>query len=129
MVSRTSWLRLVPVLVIVLLLSGPTAVQSQCANVAGQMTMTDTATPSFIAITKTLAAAANCMTTAMNALGCGESPASPFETMLTASALTGTMTPYCQWLCTCGGRGTVVVRTDSSDGLPVELMEFAIEAD
>ena len=122
---RSSWFRLV--LVLVMLLGIPAAVDSQCA-VTMQMTTTFTGTPDLIIITKTLSMAGNCVTAMSNADGCGRAPAASMATMLVASAYTNTMNPYCSWVCNCGsGYTNENIVTDSSDGLPVELMDFSIE--
>ena len=68
-----------------------------------------------------------CVATASNAYGCY--PALAPDTMnvsfLLASAMTATtmtMNVSCVWDCDCG-----TVTIDNSDGLPVELMEFAVD--
>lgn len=79
----------------------------------------------FNSVMKTLNGTYVCMyVTGMNASLCAP-PATQPRMTVTASAAVGTPMPSCQWTCT-GGCGTVTI--DNTDGLPVELMEFDVEA-
>ena len=63
------------------------------------------------------------LTMSMNVIACNPSAAAT-RSLLSASALTASTNPSCGWSCGCG---PVVI--DSTDGLPVELMGFSIEAE
>ena len=67
-----------------------------------------------------------CMTMAYNAF-CGDDPGTPMLLSAQAIGTQITMSPACVWDCAVAGCGTIT--TDSSDGLPVELMDFEIEDD
>ncbi len=125
--TRKLRLWLVSVLILACLLVVPAQVRSQC-NVTNTMSYL-TFAPMTVFITKTLSAPASCMTTAMNAFGCF--PGSMFfnQAQLNATALSGTVGPFCNWSCTCGTGAPPHVTTGPADGLPVELMDFAVEDD
>jgi len=116
---------LVPILILICLFVLPAQVGSQC-----NVTMTNsfpTLSPTIMIFTKTLSAPTVCMTTGMNAAFCFPG-AAPFATnMLYASAFSGTANPFCNWSCGCGVGPAPHVTINSSDGLPVELMDFSIE--
>lgn len=122
--NRKKPLWLAPILVLVCLLVLPAEVVSQC-NVTMTMSYA-TFAPATINVTKTLSAAAACMTTAMNAYGCFPGAASFTTNMLNATRM-GTANPFCNWSCACGVGSAPHVTINNSDGLPVELMDFAIE--
>ena len=64
----------------------------------------------------------------MNAASCFPGPAVMVITQFFAVGMTTSVAPYCNWSCTCGTGPAPHVIIDSSDGLPVELMEFSVEA-
>jgi len=66
---------------------------------------------------------------AQNAAFCFPSIVAPIPvTFLYAVALPATTSPYCNWTCYCPPMSPQQFFTiDSSDGLPVELMDFTVE--
>ena len=119
-------------LVLVCLVALPLSLSSQCntTNITGG-TYTNTTTGSlpYYYVTKTISNANTCtLTMFMSILLCdpGGEPVATGATgmtgMLTASAYTTATNPSCGWICDCGA---VVI--DGSSGLPVELMDFAVE--
>ncbi len=109
---------------ILILMAGVDPARAQC-NTTGNPNMTTFPTGPTIVITKYLTAATTCTGTVSTALACYPSNGEVVTglTFLVASALTATVNPVCQWNCGCG-----TVTTDTGDGLPVELMDFEIEA-
>ncbi len=116
--------RLWPLLVLIVasIFIQPARVESGCAVTSTSNQMIGNA----YTILKFLGGFTNCTRTMNMAMTC--SPAGPLSTSgLLARATTGTiatMSVSCGWTCGCGG-----VTTDGSDGLPVELMDFAVEDD
>ena len=113
------------VLIVGTLLVQPVRVEAQC-NVTMIMSFPTNA-PATINKTKTLSAAASCMTTAMNAFFCFPGGAFFNTNMLYATAMSATVGPFCNWSCTCGVGAPPHVRITGADGLPVELMDFYID--
>ncbi|MDA8018201.1 MAG: hypothetical protein MPN21_12210 [Thermoanaerobaculia bacterium] len=112
---------LVLILLLACLLAQPTAVESQC-SVSTTVTMMFGGTT---AVYKILTAPALCQTTMMNAFFC--SPTAAMTTNFLLASNMGTVNPSCAWSCACGTGAPPHVTIDSSDGLPVELMDFAVE--
>ncbi len=74
---------------------------------------------------KYLTAPRNCVPAGTVSAACGANPSTAAAGDLTAQ-VTGTQlsgSPSCQWNCT-GGCGTITI--DTTDGLPVELMDFEV---
>lgn len=122
--SRKPKTWLTAVLVTVGLLAVPTAVTSQCV-VASTMTQMPGSMSTDVA--KILTAPAFCQSTAMNAAFCSPTAGGFTTTYLLANAMSATMSPFCNWDCACGTGTPPDVVIDGSDGLPVELMDFAVE--
>lgn len=105
----------------------PGSVMGQCV-VINTMSYT-TSAPATVFITKTLSSAAMCRVTVS---GDGAAQCFPgtmyFNTaMLYAVRTGGSPDPFCNWECDCGTGAPPHVTTGTSDGLPVELMEFQID--
>ena len=124
---RKTRLWLAPFLILLCLLVVPAEVRSQC-NVTMTMSFT-TSAPATIFITKTLSMATSCMTTAMGPNGCFPGAAFFNTAMLYASRFASAPNPYCNWSCGCGTGPLPHVTIGPTDGLPVELMDFAVEDD
>lgn len=133
MVRRSSF-RLVAFLAVVALMAHGAPAQAQCSvtNAGGGTTAGN------IYVYKTVAAATKCKLTGFNnVLEChpgGQPPTMTGATRLngfvTATAAPMAINPYCKWKCYCPtGPTTAQVTISGSDGLPVELMDFAIEDD
>ena len=74
-------------------------------------------------VSKYLSTSYTCsLTMSMNVFNCYPSGAGTYTSILYASAYTTATNPSCGWTCDCGP-----VTIDGSDGLPVELMDFAVE--
>jgi hypothetical protein len=112
-------------------LAGPARLESQCET-TGTPTVYTTFLP-YVVVVKNLVTPAYCLRAAMvNASFCQPRTTTPapglFVTTLAATAHTGnTVSPFCEWICTCGSPANPGIRTDGGDGLPVELMDFEIE--
>jgi hypothetical protein len=124
MINRNSWLRLLPVLLLLVgLLLQPAPLEAQCSVATTQIMTLGT----IMVVYKILNGPYNCGTTMMNALFCNPT-AMTGTSFLHASAMAATMNPSCAWTCTGTGGGTcATVTIDVNDGLPVELMEFSVE--
>ncbi len=110
----------IPVLLIFGALTIPVSSQAQCVVSSSNAS----STPPTIFVFKTLSTVVNCaLTMSMNVLGCFPT-AGTSTSILSASASTAATNPSCAWACDCGG-----VTIDSSNGLPVELMEFSVETE
>jgi len=109
---------------------GAAPVLSQCAVSDTMSYRTDS--PTTVFVTKTLDMATSCMVTASGygAAFCFPGSASFNTDMLYAARFGGSPAPYCYWSCGCGrGPGPHVGITAWNDDLPVELMDFGLEAD
>ena len=126
MPTRLSRFWLVPVLALVCLCAQPVAVQAQCVTTGGVMVSTPGAN-TMIAYYN-LTAPGMCMSVAANNAACFPASTNQTTTFLSASAMTPVTNPSCSWTCNCG-TGTQNFSIDSSDGLPVELMDFEVEDD
>ena len=107
--------------VVAVLLAGPGAAHAGSACVVNSaMVITAGMT---ISVYKYLATAANCTSIpgAKQASACFPGSPGSNVTTLVAVARTTSTNPVCSWSCACGN-----VRTDGSDGLPVELLDFDI---
>ena len=123
MKHRSAWLWLVAFSMLIGIIGQPAGTEAQCA-----VTFTNLSTfPSTIVVTKQLSAPATCNLGPQNALNCFSGPVGPGpKAYFVASALTATMSPSCNWTCTCGS-GLITVTIDGNDGLPIELMDFSVE--
>ena len=126
MLDRSSPIRLVSALALVCLLVIPAGLESQCAtNAMAPFTfLGDTF------VTKTIVPNASCMTVAMNAMTCFPGAVSMNGMSLFAVRAPATTNAYCNWVCNCpGSPAQAITISAAADGLPVELMDFGIEAD
>jgi len=80
-----------------------------------------------VGVRKTLSVVGMCrMVGGMSVNLCFPSPATQPASMLTANASAVAVSPVCTFSCSCGV-GSETITINSSDGLPVELMEFNID--
>lgn len=97
--------------------------EAQCAVTTTMVNTFGTA----ISVYKNLSVPATCMSLMnQNVNACFPTASPNNTTILVASANTMAMMPSCSWSCMCG-TATITVVTDSSDGLPVELLEFSVD--
>jgi hypothetical protein len=71
--------------------------------------------------------AGGCTIVGINNASCFPLTAGQFVGTLSAKATFGATNPSCMWMCACAAPGLVPVSINSSDGLPVELLEFEVE--
>ena len=111
-------------LVFAVLLFQPLSADAQCMVSSVSTGSGITGGMNYNYVIKYLSSSNTCsLTMQMNVISCA--PSAPgYGDALTASAYTVTISPSCGWSCGCG---PVVI--DSTDGLPVELMGFSIEAE
>lgn len=132
MASPRSRIWLFPLLILIGLLVQPAGVESQCVT-NGSPYIGTFAFPPYKTVRKYLTAPANCVRAmTVNASFCFPAttmpPPGPLVMTLTANANTAmTVSPTCAWTCTCGTAMAPGITIGPSDGLPVELMDFAIE--
>jgi len=114
---------LIPMLMLVGLFILPTCGQSQCVTTNVYVGSATAPGPPYNFVIKYMSAPGSCtLTMTMNARNCNPGTAGFSTSLLWAYANTTAVSPSCQWACDCG-----TVTTDSSDGLPVELMSFSVE--
>ena len=124
MKNRSAWLWLVAFVMLIGLIGQPPATEAQCA-----VTYTNqTSFPPTMIVTKQLSGMAVCSLVGQNALSCFPGTGVPMSTsfLLASANPSATMSPFCSWTCSCGTGGFSVI-SDSSDGLPIELLDFRVE--
>ncbi len=128
MATTKSRFWIVPMLILICSLCSSESVEAQCVVTNTSIDMPGTITT---VVTKSLSAATNCTSvpTQMNAVDCNPGAGGASTDYLTADAMAATMNPRCVWVCGCGTTMNPGVTIDASDGLPVELMDFAVEDD
>ena len=106
------------------LVTQPAPVEAQCTVVGSTAFVTSMTNVVYV----TLNASYSCMVVMMmNVSACGFVGTDTMRAMFTASAMTTYTNPSCSWSCTGGACGSIVA--DSTNGLPVELMDFEVEDD
>ena len=123
MILRSPKLAFASILLLSCLLIQPVGLDAQCVTDGSpNVAMFGTT----VVITKYLTAPTTCTGTVSNAFACLPSlgEVRTMQTYLGASAQTMMSTnPSCAWNCGCGSINT----NAANDGLPVELMDFAVE--
>lgn len=130
MVTRHSRFWLIPLLALSVPLVHPTPVESQCTAALQPPGTYGTFPSAYIVVRRVLNASYVCQNVAANnQRGCYPTAAqvSAYQT-LTASAYTTATNPSCQWQCACATQSPTFT-TGTENGLPVELMDFAVEED
>ncbi len=123
---RSSRFLLVPALALIFLLAQPAALWSQCS--VATTGVNDFG--SIISVYKILNTAGTCVSVGnMNVNACFPTTSPNFTVFLAASAPSAAMMPSCSFVCDCGTVTGIGFTIDSTDGLPVELMDFAVEDD
>ena len=123
---RSSRFLLIPALALICLLAQPVALVAQCAPTGPAMINTFTPNRSvyyFLTMSGTCMSVAN-----MNVNACFPTAVPNMTNIVVASATTMAVMPSCSWTCQCGA-STPTFQIDGNDGLPVELMDFAIEGE
>lgn len=107
------------------LVLGPAAVHAQCMVTSTFQNTYFTGSTTFF-VSKQLGGTYPCRLTARNARSCNPGVTSSTNvSYLSATAVVATTNPFCNWVCDCGG-GPTLISINTSDGLPVELMEFDV---
>ena len=123
--TRKNRFWLLPIVILICLFTLPADVGSQCNVISTMQYLANS--PTTITIVKTIGPGGWCRSTMMNASSCFPGPGYAPWSMLQAVAMSATVNPSCAWQCTCGTGALPHFIIDSSDGLPVELMDFTIE--
>ena len=122
--TKLSRVWLAPLLLSLCCLVQPPGTAAQCMVASTSMGSGTQGGMDYDYLVKYLSSTYQCsLLNSNNVIGC--SPSTSVSTSrLSAAAFTSLLNPSCSWTCTCGS-----VTIDSTDGLPVELMDFAIDSE